>query len=146
MEIRSLQNKKVKLAVSLRERRSRDKTGQFLIEGYREILRAINAGRVIESLFICPDFFLGENEQALIAKAGGEILECSKEVFQKISYRDRPDGLLAISPQVHLFLQDLKTGKTPFYLVAEKIEKPGNLGTILRSSDAAGVDGVIVIG
>ena len=84
MEIRSLQNKKVKLAVSLRERRSRDKTGQFLIEGYREILRAIDAGRVIEALFICPDFFLGENEQALIAKAGGEILESSKEVFQKI--------------------------------------------------------------
>ena len=144
MEIRSLQNNKVKLAVSLRDRRSRDITGQFLIEGYREILRAVDAGRVIEYLFICPEFFLGENEQALIEKSGAVVLECSKEVFQKISYRDRPDGLLAISPQVHLHLTDLKIGKNPFFLVAEKIEKPGNLGTILRSSDAAGVDGVIV--
>lgn len=142
--ILSLQNKRVKAAVALRDRRGRDKAGQFLIEGYREILRAVNAGRKIEFFFICPELFLGENEIDLIERSGAEILECSKEVFHKISYRDRPDGLLAIAPQVHLGINDLKLKQNPFLLVAQKVEKPGNLGTILRSSDAAGTDGVIV--
>lgn len=142
--ITSLQNPRVKLCVSLRDRRPRKDTGLFLIEGYREILRAVDAGRKIQTLFICPDLFLGENEQALIRKCNAEILECTPEVFAKISYRDRSDGLLAIAPQVHLNLKDLKFSKNPFFLIAESIEKPGNLGTILRSSDAAGVDAVIV--
>src|SRR5690606_10848226 len=64
--------------------------------------------------------------------------------FAKISYRDRPDGLLGIAPQLHLRLSELKLSKTPFLVIAESIEKPGNLGTILRSCDAAGVDAVIV--
>src|SRR5207237_247331 len=72
------------------------------------------------------------------------VLHCSQPVFSKLSYRDRPDGLLAISPQTHLHLKDLKLKETPFLLIAESIEKPGNLGTILRSCDAAGVNGVIV--
>lgn len=71
-------------------------------------------------------------------------MRCSEEVFAKISYRDRPDGLLAIAPQVHRKLSDLRLKKNPFLVVAESIEKPGNLGTILRSCDAAGVDAVIV--
>lgn len=142
--ITSLQNPRVKLCVSLRDRRPRKDTGLFLIEGYREILRAVDAGRAIQTLFICPELFMGENNEELIKKWGGEVLECTPEVFAKISYRDRPDGLLAIAVQLHLGLEDLKLQKNPFFLVAESIEKPGNLGTILRSSDAAGVDAVIV--
>lgn len=146
MHITSLQNPKVKLAVNLRDRRSRDEHGLFLIEGYREIERAVAMKRKIATLFICPEFFLGDNEQKLIDASGAEVLHCSKEVFAKISYRDRPDGLLAIAPQVHATLSDLehKLSSNPFLLVAESIEKPGNLGTILRSADAAGVDAVIV--
>lgn len=143
-KITSLQNGKVKLAVALRDRRSREETKQFLIEGYREILRAVDARRKIDTLFICPELFLGENNQQLIAKCNAEIVECTPEVFAKISYRDRSDGLLAIAPQMHLDLKDLHFSKNPFLLIAESIEKPGNLGTILRSSDAAGVDAVIV--
>ncbi|HSX13259.1 MAG TPA: RNA methyltransferase [Chlamydiales bacterium] len=142
--ITSLQNSRVKLCVALRDRRSRKDTGLFLIEGYREITRAIDAGRTIETLLICPELFLGEKNEELIKKCGGEVLECTPEVFAKISYRDRPDGLLALAPQLHLGLEELKLSKNPFFLVAESIEKPGNLGTILRSSDAAGVDAVIV--
>lgn len=144
--ITSLQNQHVKMAVSLRERRTREETGLFLIEGYRELKRAIDSGRKIESLFVCPEFFLGENEGELIRKSNAKIFECSAQVFAKISYRDRPDGLLGISPQMHLSLSDLDShlSQTPFLLIAESIEKPGNLGTILRSSDAAGVDAVIV--
>jgi len=144
IKITSLQNGKIKEAVHLRDRRERDKTGLFLIEGYRELKRAVDAGRKVETLLFCPELFLGDNERDLIEDAKGEAIECSKEVFAKISYRDRPDGLLAIAPQVHLSLADLKLSDNPFLLVAESIEKPGNLGTILRSADAAGCDAVIV--
>lgn len=143
-KITSLQNPRIKEAVRLRDRRSRDETGLFLIEGYRELKRAVDAGRKITTVFYCPDLFLGENESALLEKSGAELVLCSPEVFAKISYRDRPDGLLGIGPQLHLRLSDLRLSKNPFLVIAEGIEKPGNLGTILRSCDAAGVDAVIV--
>ncbi len=147
--ITSLQNDKVKQVVRLRERSERDTTGLFLIEGYRELLRAVDAGRQMEALFICPALFLGENEEALIAritKVRVPLFLCSEPVFKKISYRDRPDGLIAISAQKHLSLNnlDVKKKHPPFLVVAEAIEKPGNLGTILRSTDAVGAHGLIV--
>lgn len=148
LEITSLTNPKIKQAIRLYDRRERDKTSQFLIEGYRELLRAVDAGRMIDTLFICPSFFLGTNENALIdrvAKRGGNIFSCKPSVFQKLSYRDRPDGLLALAPQNHPSLDQLVLrSSNPLMIVAEAIEKPGNLGTILRSSDAAGVDALIV--
>jgi TrmH family RNA methyltransferase len=143
-KITSLQNPRIKDAVKLRERRERDQTGLFLIEGYRELKRAIDGGRKIASIFYCSELFLGSNERQLLDQSGAELVQCTEEVFAKISYRDRPDGLLGIAPQVHLALADLQLKKNPFLVVAESIEKPGNLGTILRSCDAAGVDAVIV--
>lgn len=145
----SLQNPRVKQIVKLRDRRDRDKMDLFLIEGYRELLRAIDGGQKIAELFICPDLFLGVNENTLIdriKKLGVPVFSCAEPVFRKCSYRDRPDGLIAIAYQRHLSLSDLRNTKAaaPFYVVAESIEKPGNLGTILRSSDAAGVDALIV--
>jgi len=151
LHLTSLQNPKVKQMIHLRDRSTRDTTQQFLIEGYREILRAFQARWTIEMLFTCSDLFLGTNEPALIqqiASRGTKIFTCTKQVFQKISYRDRPDGLLAIAPQRFLKLDHLqqyvKSEHPPLFVVAEAIEKPGNLGTILRSSDAVGVDGLIV--
>lgn len=144
LKITSLKNPKVKEAVKLRGRRDRDQSGLFLIEGYRELKRACEGGRKIETLFTCPEFFLGENEESLIQSVHAEVFACSKQVFSKLSYRDRPDGLLAIAPQSHFSLKDLKLKENPFLLIAESIEKPGNLGTILRSCDAAGIDAVVV--
>jgi RNA methyltransferase, TrmH family len=151
LEITSLQNPKIKQAIKLRERRQRDEEGLFLIEGYRELKRAADAGVPIKELFICPEFFLGSNEHDLIKKldeADAEIFKCAPKVFEKISYRDRPDGLLAIAFQMKHTLKDLypivDKKKDSLFIIAEAIEKPGNLGTILRSADAAGVDGVIV--
>lgn len=147
LHLTSVHNPKVKQVLHLRDRHERDQTGLFLIEGYREILRATDAGWNIQTLFTCQDLFLGSNEPALIQRLisrGTIVLSCAEKVFQKMSYRDRPDGLLAIAPQKHLTLDDLKTPSLPFYVVAEAIEKPGNLGTILRSSDAVGVSGLIV--
>jgi len=149
--ISSLQNPIVKQILHLRDRRERDKSKLFLIEGYREILRAFDAGWTFDTLLICSQLFLGSNEDALIQKiasCGTKVITTVDKVFHKISYRDRPDGLLAIAPQRTLTLNDLenpaKESILPFYIVAEAIEKPGNLGTILRSSDAVGVDGLIV--
>lgn len=147
MLLTSNQNPKIKLVAKLRDRKTRDQTALFLIEGYRELLRATEGKQKIETLFICPSLFLGSNEEKLIQTIvgrGAQVFETSKSVFETLSYRDRPDGLLAIAPQNHLGFQDLKTSKTPFYIVAEAIEKPGNLGTILRSADGVGCDGVIV--
>lgn len=143
----SSQNRHVKLAKKLWDRRQREKSQLFLIEGYRELSRAFEGGHVVETLLICPELFLGSNEDALIQdfrRKGAGVFQCTEKIFRELSYRDRPDGLLAIAPQTHLGLADLSHAQNPLYVVAESIEKPGNLGTILRSSDAAGVSGVIV--
>lgn len=147
MEISSLQNQLVKDAVHLRDRKTRDAKGLFLIEGYRELLRATDAQLSLESLFFCEPLFLGSNEQSLIKRIkerGAKLYSCTEAVFRKISYRDRPDGLLAIAPQLKTTLEQIPLSKNPLFVVAEAIEKPGNLGTILRSSDATGVNGLIV--
>lgn len=146
-KISSLQNPRVKQLVKLRDRRPRDEAGVFLVEGYREIRRALEKSVALQELYISPEWFLGENEPALIAQAeaaGAKVFELTKEAFAKVAYRERPDGLLAVAPQWRRSLDDLKLPAAPFLLVVEAIEKPGNLGTILRSADAAGCDAVIV--
>ena len=150
--ISSLQNPRVKAAVRLRDRRDRDRDGRFRIEGYREVMRAVGSGLPIAELFFSPEHFLGENEPALIERAvaecGAEAIEVTAPVFTKLSYRDRPDGLLAVAPIPTWDLASLATraklGENPLLLVAQAIEKPGNLGTMLRTADAVGVDAVIV--
>jgi RNA methyltransferase, TrmH family len=163
-KITSLQNPRVKQLVKLRDRRDRDDAGLFLVEGYREVRRALEKNIRLTELYFSPEWFLGENEPALIEQArqaGAQLFELTKDAFAKCAYRDRPDGLLAVAPQWKLGLDDLHVGRAlgptseaavgdkprpthPFLLVVESIEKPGNLGTILRSADAAGCDGVIV--
>jgi RNA methyltransferase, TrmH family len=145
--ITSVQNPRVKQLVRLRDRRARDAAGLFLIEGCREVKRALEAEVKPRELYCGPDWFLGENEAVVIEAAqrvGAQVFELSKEAFAKVSYRDRPDGLLAVAPQWKRTLADLTLKSPPFLLVIEAIEKPGNLGTLLRGADAAGVDAVIV--
>lgn len=146
-KITSLQNPRIKQLVKLRDRRPRDEAGVFLIEGYRELRRALEKAIPISEVYYAPDWFMGENEGTLLdaaRNAGASLFELSKDAFAKVAYRERPDGLLAVAPQWKRSLQDLKLPKEPFLLVVEAIEKPGNLGTILRSADAAGCDAVIV--
>jgi len=150
-KISSLQNPRIKQLVRLRDRRPRDEAGVFLVEGYREIRRALEKGLSLRELYYSPDWFLGANEPALLAQAsaqGAQLFELTREAFAKVAYRERPDGLLAVAPQWRRQLEDLTLpapgGRPPFLLVVEAIEKPGNLGTILRSADAAGCDAVIV--
>lgn len=149
LEITSMQNPQIKEAVKLQNRRYRDDAGLFLIEGYRELRRAVNGGVAIPKLFICEPLFLGVNEKALIdqiKEMGGTILTCTKPVFEKLSYRDRPDGLLAMAVQMDITLGALgsQLSENPLLVIAEGIEKPGNLGSIMRSADGVGADAVIV--
>lgn len=149
-EITSLSNPRIKAVVKLRQRSHRDGEGLMISEGYREIKRALDSGYAPTQFFYCEELFLkGVNEPALIERsraAGAEVFSCSAPVFLKIAYRERPEGLLAIGPQPRTSLAELagRLGPHSLLVVAETIEKPGNLGTILRSADAAGADAVIV--
>jgi RNA methyltransferase, TrmH family len=145
MMITSRQNPKVKSLVKLRNRKPRDEEKQFIIEGYREILRAVEAGWQLNELYFCAELFLGVNEEALIDRIEyAEMYSVDKPVFEKMSYRDRPDGLIAVAPQKHLTLADLTVTEGSCFVIAESIEKPGNLGSILRSCDATACAGLIV--
>lgn len=147
LEITSLTNPRIKNVVKLRQRSHRDALDHMLIEGFREVTRALENGHPLHELFYCDALFQGENNATLLSRAqsaGAHLVACAAPVFKKMSYRDRPDGLLAVAPQVHHALDSIPLSRAPFIVIAEAIEKPGNLGTILRSSDAAGVDAVIV--
>jgi len=145
--ITSAQNPRLRQTARLRDRSPRDEAQQFLIEGYRCVRRALEGGQPITELFICPELYQGVNEPQLVADCqarGARVFQLPPHLFGKLAYRDRPEGLLGVAPQRHLRLDDLPAGDPPFLVVAEAIEKPGNLGTILRSADATGVDGLIL--
>ena len=148
MEITSPSNPKLKYAVRLRTCSEREESGEMIVEGYRECRRALDSGYRPRAIFHCPDCYLkGENEPALVeecARLGAEVYTCSRQCFVKIAYKERPDGLLMIGPHVSVRLEDLKLTDNSLVIVAESVEKPGNLGTILRSADAAGAAAVIV--
>ena len=147
MELTSLQNPKVKRAFALRDRRERDREGVTILEGSRELTRAHAAGIPIRETFFCREMFVGENNDALLdtlRDAGSAIYECSANVLRKIAYRERPEGLIAIAEMKRKGLDEIPAKPDGLYLVAETIEKPGNLGSILRSADAVGATAVIV--
>ena len=141
MHITSLQNPRVKHIVKLRDdKRQRLKDGLMLVEGYDEIQLALSAGCSPQTLLFSPEIVSRQ-----ISGLNTEILTVSRNVFEKISYRDNPDGWLAI---FHLPRRTLETlnllSKAPLVIVAESIEKPGNLGAVLRTADAAHVDAVLL--
>ena len=148
MELNAPSNPRIKRVVKLRNRQFRDETGEMIVEGYRECRRALDHGYRPRAMFRCPELYLkGENEDRLVADAlarGAEDYVCSKIAFLKMAYRDRPDGLLMTGPHVARRLEDLSLPPDALVIVTEAIEKPGNLGTILRSADAAGAAAVIV--
>lgn len=140
MDITSLQNPRIKHIVRLRDdKRQRQSDGLMLVEGFDEIQLALSAGYRPQTLLSAPDL---TSRQLEVVNA--EAITVTQAVFEKISYRQNPDGWLAIFPLPHISLDDLKLSETPLLIVAESIEKPGNLGAILRTADAAGVDALFV--
>lgn len=147
VKLTSAQNPKVKFTCKLRDRKQRDRHSLTLLEGFRELSRGHEFGMKIKEVFFCPSLFLGENEMPLIERlraAGADIYEVTSAILTKMTYRDRPEGLVAVAETKRHTLDAIPVRKNGLYLIAESIEKPGNLGSILRSADATGVDGVIL--
>jgi len=140
IDITSLQNPRVKQIVKLRDdKKQRHSEGLMLVEGYDEISLALAAGYFPRTLFIAPELVRREIENVIT-----EIFTVSPTVFEKMSYRENPDGWLGVFPIPRTSLEDLKLSESPLLIVAESVEKPGNLGAILRTADAARVDAVLV--
>ncbi|WP_370391419.1 TrmH family RNA methyltransferase [uncultured Winogradskyella sp.] len=143
--ISSTQNVLVKQLVVLKEKsRERKKQGLFVLEGKRELSLAIKGGYTVKSLLFFPDLFSTSEAKAL-GQYGIEIIEISKEVFTKLAHRETTEGVIAVVKAKNHHLEDLKLQtKNPLILVAEAPEKPGNIGALLRTADAADVDAVII--
>ena len=137
--ITSKTNPKIKNVVKLQKSSERREQNRIIIEGRREIERAVACGFIVDTLFICPDILKdGFDIEANLVE------EVSLDVFEKIAYREGSDGLLAIAIPKYADLKGYKPKKNPLIIVLETVEKPGNLGAIMRTADAAGVDAVII--
>ena len=140
MDITSLQNPRIKHIVKLRDdKKQRLGDGLLLVEGYDEIELARAAGHNPQTILSAPEIATRQ-----LSDPNTEILTVSRSVFEKISYRDNPDGWLGIFSIPHTSVDDLMLSDSPLVIVAESIEKPGNLGAILRTADAAQIDALLV--
>jgi TrmH family RNA methyltransferase len=144
-KITSLQNERVKAVVKMHRGKGRSDQGQMVVEGFREIKMALENGFRLLSLFVCPDI-TDNSDSPLISQliSKQNYTEVSRQVFEKMAYRENVDGLLAVMQTKSPLLTELKLSKNPLIVVLEAVEKPGNLGAVLRTADAAGVDAVIV--
>ena len=145
-KIQSAQNSRIKNIQKLfTKSKERKEQNLFVIEGAREIHLALAGSYLLESVFVCPELFSKTGYPEILPEISPAILfEVSPPVFQKIAYREHSDGILALArPKPHT-LNDLNLQDNPFVIVLEAVEKPGNLGAILRTADAAKVDAVIV--
>lgn len=140
MDITSLQNPRVKHIVKLRDdKKQRLKDGLMLVEGFDEIQLAFAGGHKPQTLLSAPELV-----SRPMSGDFAETITVSRPVFEKLSYRDNPDGWLGLFPIPRVSLADLKVSESPLVIVAESVEKPGNLGAILRTADAARVDALLV--
>jgi RNA methyltransferase, TrmH family len=145
--ITSPSNPRLKAAARLRGRRERDRQGLTLIDGVRENLRALAGGAVIREAFVVPELLVEPEARALLERLREEaipVLEVGREAFEKVAYGDRLDGIVAVAETPLRTLETLALPPEPLIAVIEGVEKPGNLGAILRTADGAGLDAVIV--
>jgi TrmH family RNA methyltransferase len=139
-DITSVQNPRIKYIVKLREnKKQRQQDRLLLVEGWDEINLALSGGHQPQTLLSAPELTARQ-----ISGVGAEIVTVSRAVFKKLSVRENPDGWLGVFPIPEVSLDALKLNRIPLLIVAESIEKPGNLGAILRTADAAGLDALLV--
>jgi RNA methyltransferase, TrmH family len=153
--IESASNPRVKAALRLRERRGRDATGLTLVDGGREALRAMEAGAVVESAFVCPPLLATREAKRVAEKlsqsfgpfgAAIDYAEVSERAFERLAYGDRADGVVLVVRAPRADLAEIQLPPDPIVVVTEDVEKPGNVGAILRSADAVGASAVIAVG
>jgi RNA methyltransferase, TrmH family len=148
MIITSRANARVKQFRKLRERKERLKTGLFTIEGLRIVAEAVEQGAEIEMLFVAPDLLVSEFGQELVETvedSGVEVVEVSGDVFHSLSLKDGPKGMAAVVRQRWITLDDVVLSTGENWTVLESIQNPGNLGTIMRTQDAVGAPGLILL-
>lgn len=140
-------NPRVRAAIALRDRRARDRTGLTLVDGVREVRRALEAGVVVAEAFICEPLLAGPDARAVLdrLRANGTTVDSVTEpVFASLAFGERAEGVVAVVRIPSLELAKLAVPSDPLAVVIEGIEKPGNLGAVLRSADGAGADALIV--
>ncbi len=145
--ITSPANARLKSLVALRRRRAREEAGLTLIDGYDELSLALAAGVVPRTLYYCPDLMLDPPVQrtvvAQVRALGSDTQQLGRAAFEKVAYREGPDGFLAVVDSVVRTCSDLRVGPKALALICQGVEKPGNLGAMLRTADSAGVEAVV---
>lgn len=148
-------NPRIKAALALRDRRGREAAGLTLVDGGRECLRAMEAGAAVESAFVCRSLVGGGDAKRVVEKveqsfgpygAAIELVEVGERAFERLAFGDRADGVVLVVRIPDRRLEDLALPDAPLILVSEDVEKPGNLGAILRTADAVAADAVIAAG
>ncbi|MGD0900911.1 MAG: RNA methyltransferase [Thermoguttaceae bacterium] len=145
--ITSLQNPRVKRAARLRDLRHREHQRRILIDGVRELARAVAAGIRLREVFVCEALCRNDESQRLLAglpQTGAEILHVAEPVFKKLAFGQRAEGVLGVADMPERTLDNLLLPERPLVAVLERVEKPGNVGAVLRSADAAGLSALVV--
>ena len=144
MEITSAQNVNIKRLLALQQKSSaRRQSGLFVVEGLRELEHCISAGYEVNQLFVCPDICVCMDALSHLS-SDVQTFEIPSHLYERIAYRGSTEGVIAVARSHQQTLADLHLSFNPLLVVLERVEKPGNLGAILRSADAAGVDAVLV--
>lgn len=143
VKIISLDNQKIKDLLSLYKNKKRQEAGLIIVDGFREIDLACQAGLEIVDLFYCPEI-AKNNPEKFSNLSADKIIEVNETVFKKICYKEKPDGFLALIKRPNHDIKKLKLSKKPLIIVLEAVEKPGNLGAIIRTAYAAGVNAIII--
>ena len=146
-DLTSTANPRVKAVATLRDRRERDRTGLTIVDGAREVRRALDAGATVDEVFVCTPLLQGEDARAALDALEARAIPVrttNNAVFEKLAFGDRAEGLLAVVRIPSTALDDLDLPPDPLVVVLEAVEKPGNLGAALRSVDGAGADALIV--
>jgi TrmH family RNA methyltransferase len=147
--ITSPQNPRFRAVAALRQRRERERTGRIVIDGAREIRRALSAGVDVEEVFVCELLCRSEDCRAVLVEAESKRaarVDVGERAFEKLAFGDRAEGVVAVARTPSVDLSDLRLPSDPLVVVLEGVEKPGNLGAVLRSADGAGADAVIAAG
>jgi TrmH family RNA methyltransferase len=147
LHVTSASNPRLRAVLALRRRRVREEQGRTVVDGYEELGLALDAGVVPDTVLHCPELMLEPERQGVLLDRsralGATTIRLSRTAFQKVAYREGPDGFLAVVPVAGVPLDELSLPPDPLVLVCEGLEKPGNLGAVLRTADAVGVAAVV---
>jgi TrmH family RNA methyltransferase len=146
-QIASAANPRIRAAGRLRDRRARDEAGLTIVDGGREVRRALEAGVIVDEAFVCEALVETEDARAAVRAleaAGARTWTTSEAAFAKVAFGDRAEGVVAIVRKPSTDLAGLRLRENPLVVVLESVEKPGNLGAVLRSVDGAGADALIL--